>query len=468
MDYISTRGQSPPIGFCDALLAGLAPDGGLYLPSRWPKVTPETIASFANRPYAEFAAEIVGRFVDGEIEPRRLAAMCAEAYGGFAHRAVTPLVQLGPNDWLLELFHGPTLAFKDLAMQLLARLMDHVLGERNRRATIVAATSGDTGSAAIEAFRSSPRCDVFILFPKGRVSSVQQRQMTGVTEPNVHAIAVEGSFDDCQAIVKALFGRDEFRRSVSLAAVNSINWARIVAQTVYYFAAASALGAPARPVRFTVPTGNFGDVFAGYVAREMGLPIERLVIATNRNDILARTFQTGRYEVRNVVPTVSPAMDIQVSSNFERLLAESYGRDGAAMRALMGGLSQSGSFAVADAPLARMKEVFSADRADEAETAATLKRIHDETGYLADPHTSVGLAVAARQKPGSGPMVTLATAHPAKFPDAVSTATGIRPELPPHLADLMSRKERYTTLGNDARAVEHYITQHARAASLEV
>jgi threonine synthase len=309
---------------------------------------------------------------------------------------------------------------------------------------------------------------VFILFPKGRVSPVQQRQMTSVAEPNVHAIAVEGSFDDCQAIVKTLFGRERFRRAVSLAAVNSINWARIVAQTVYYFVAGSALGAPGRPLRFTVPTGNFGDIFAGYVAREMGLPIEQLVIATNRNDILARTFQTGRYELKNVVPTASPSMDIQVSSNFERLLAESYGRDGSSVRALMGSLSQSGSFAIADGPLAGMKELFAAGRADESETAAALRKTREETGYLADPHTSVGLAVAARAKPSSAPMVTLATAHPAKFAEAVRAASGVTPELPPHLADLVTRKERYATLANDARAVEDYIMQHARAASLEV
>lgn len=468
MDYVSTRGRAPVLGFSDVLLAGLAEDGGLYLPSKWPEVAPATIARFAGRPYAEVAADIVGRFVGDEIAPGTLARMCAEAYAGFGHRAVTPLVQMGPNEWLLELFHGPTFAFKDLAMQLLARLMDHVLAERGGRATIVAATSGDTGGSAIEAFRGRALVDVFILFPRGRVSPVQQRQMTTVDDANVHALAVEGSFDDCQALVKALFGRPGFRRRVSLAAVNSINWARIAAQIAYYFAAAAALGGPARPVSFTVPTGNFGDIFAGYAATRMGLPIDQLVIATNRNDILVRTLAGGRYEIRGVVPTSSPSMDIEVSSNFERLLFEVLGRDGAAVKRSMDALSQSGAFAIDAAALDEIRRRFSAGQADEGETAAAIRDTLAATGYLADPHTAVGLAAARRFARAEVPMITLATAHPAKFADAVEAASGIRPALPAALADLFDREERLVPIANDAAAVEDYIAANARAATLEV
>lgn len=468
MDYFSTRGRSPTVGFSDVLLAGLAPDGGLYLPRHWPELSKAEIADYAGRPYFEVAADIVSRFTGGEIDDAVLRGMCEDAYAGFAHRAVAPLVQIGPADWVLELFHGPTLAFKDLAMQLLSRLMDHVLELRNRRATIVGATSGDTGSAAIEAFRGSAKVDVFILFPKGRVSQVQQHQMTTAGDANVHAIAVEGSFDDCQALVKAMFGRERFRRAVSLAAINSINWARIVAQTAYYFTGAVALGAPDRRISFTVPTGNFGDVFAGYVAKKMGLPIERLAIATNQNDILARTLDTGRYEVRGVSPTTSPSMDIQISSNFERLLSEAYDHDGDAVTRLMQGLVQSGAFQVGAPELDRMRAVFTAGRADETEMAAAMRDAFEGSAYLADPHTSVGLAVARREAHRQTPMVTLATAHPAKFPDAVEAATGKRPPLPPHLADLLDREERFAVLANDIEAVEHYIEARARAATLEV
>jgi threonine synthase len=467
LDYFSTRGRAPKLGFADVLLGGLAPDGGLYLPSVWPTISGKEIAAYAAMPYADVAADVVSRFTGGDIPQDVLVSMCREAYAGFAHKAVAPLVQSGPNAWILELFHGPTLAFKDLAMQLLARLMDHVLDVRGRRATIVGATSGDTGSAAIEAFRGSGKVDIFILFPKGRTSEVQQRQMTTVADDNVHAIAIEGSFDDCQALVKALFARDRFRERVSLAAINSINWARIVAQTAYYFSSAASLGAPGRKVSYIVPTGNFGDVFAGHVARRMGLPIDRLVIATNRNDILARTFEEGRYEVRGVIPTESPSMDIQISSNFERLLSEALDHDGAGVARLMHGLSQSGAFSIPDGAMNRIRGEFSADRADEAEAADAMAAAWHGSGYLADPHTSVALAVAGRIPATDVPMVTLATAHPAKFPAAVEEATGVRPPLPAHLRDLFERQERYTILANDVRALEHHIEARARAATLE-
>ncbi|MCW5695893.1 MAG: threonine synthase [Bauldia sp.] len=468
LDYYSTRGEAPVRGFRDVLLAGLAEDGGLYLPAIWPKITPDEIEGFAGRPYHEVVADLVGRFAGGEIADEALRAMCREAYAGFNHPAVTPLVELAPNRWVLELFRGPTLAFKDLAMQLLARLMDHVLAERDGRATIVAATSGDTGSAAIEAFRGRERIDVFVLFPSGRVSPVQQRQMTTVLDPNIHTLAVEGSFDDCQSLVKALFARERFRKDVSLAAVNSINWGRIVAQTAYYFSSAAAIGGADRPVDYAVPTGNFGDAFAGYVARCMGLPIAHLVIATNSNDILARAFADGRYEVRGIVPTSSPSMDIGISSNFERLLFEVHNGDAPAVRRMMAGLAQSGSFSIGAGPLEEMRRLFAAGRADEAETVRTIRETYEATGYLVDTHTAVGLAVASRYARPEVPMITLSTAHPAKFPDAVEAASGVRPGLPPALADLMDREERFTTIAPDADAVEDFIRAHARAVTIEV
>lgn len=468
MDYYSTRGEAPVRGFRDVLLAGLAEDGGLYLPATWPKVEPDEIESFAGRPYADVAADIVGRFAGGEIADEALRAMCREAYAGFNHPAVTPLVQLAPNRWLLELFRGPTLAFKDLAMQLLARLMDHVLAERGGRATIIAATSGDTGGAAIEAFRGRERIDVFVMFPKGRVSAVQQRQMTTVLDDNIHALAVEGTFDDCQSLVKALFARERFRKEVSLAAVNSINWGRIVAQAAYYFSSAAAIGGADRPVDYAVPTGNFGDIFAGYVARCMGLPIGHLVIATNSNDILARAFADGRYEVRGVVPTSSPSMDIGISSNFERLLFEVHNGDAPAVRRMMAGLAQSGSFTIGAAPLGEMQRLFAAGRVDEDETAQTIRETYKATGYLIDTHTAVGLAVANRHARPDVPMITLSTAHPAKFPDAVEAASGVRPALPPALADLLDREERFSTLAPDPDAVESFIKARARAVTVEV
>src|SRR4051795_3924946 len=427
--YVSTRGESPSLGFAEATLAGLARDGGLYVPAVLPQLDADTIAGFAGRPYAEVAVEVIRPFVGDAIAEHDLARMTREAYGHFRHPAVTPLTQFGVSDFILELFHGPTLAFKDLAMQLLARLMDHILTSRGERTTIVVATSGDTGGAAIEAFRGRARVDVFVLFPQGRVSDVQRRMMTTAEEDNVHAMAIEGTFDDCQAIVKSMFNHHAFRDQARLSGVNSINWARIVAQVVYYFTAAVALGAPRRKIAFTVPTGNFGDVYAGYVALRMGLPVERLVVATNVNDILVRTLQTGTYEVRGVTATASPSMDIQVSSNFERLLFDAYGRDPAKVRELMGSLAQSRQFTISERALSDIRSRFTAERADEDETAATIRSVQREAGYLTDPHTAVALAVAEKEtRDRSIPMVVLSTAHPAKFPDAVKAASGTTPD----------------------------------------
>ena len=463
MRYVSTRGEAPVLSFSDALLAGLARDGGLYVPEAFPTLSADEIAALPGKPYPAVAKAVISPFVGDALPERVLDLMIADAYASFRHPAVTPLTQLGPNRFLLELFHGPTLAFKDVAMQLLARMMDHVLAARGARATIVGATSGDTGSAAIEAFRHSDAVDVFILYPHKRVSEVQRRQMTTVNAHNVHAIAVEGTFDDCQAHVKAMFNHHAFRDSLALAGVNSINWARIVAQVVYYFYAATALGAPHREVSFVVPTGNFGDIFAGYVAKRMGLPIRDLSIATNVNDILARTLETGRYEVKGVHPSSSPSMDIQVSSNFERLLFEALDRDSTQVRQLMASLGQSGAFTVPHDALATICGDFSAGRADEPETAKTIAKLYQSSGYLADPHTAVALAVADKvEHAAKVPQVVLSTAHPAKFPDAVEAATGIRPGLPPHMADLLTRKESVSVLPNDLVAIETFIRTHAR------
>jgi threonine synthase len=462
--YVSTRGQSPELEFEEVLLAGLARDGGLYVPSEWPLMSERKIRALAGLSYQEVAFRVMRPFIGASISDAALTAMIEGAYAGFGHKAVTPLVQTGANDWLLELFHGPTLAFKDVAMQILARLFDHVLEQRGRRITVVGATSGDTGSAAIEAFRGRDTTDIFIMHPKGRVSEVQRRQMTTVLDANVHNIAIEGSFDDCQALVKAMFNDHAFRDEVSLAGVNSINWGRVMAQIVYYFTSAVALGAPSRPIAYSVPTGNFGDVFAGFAASRMGLPVARLLVATNVNDILARTLKTGRYEVGEVQPTISPSMDIQVSSNFERLVHDAYGRDGGQVRRLMQNLAQSGAFEIDHLRLEAMRMIFSAARIDEAETAATIRRTLEETGELIDPHTAVGVAAARIERGDLGtPMVTLATAHPAKFPDAVKKATGIHPELPPRMADLFRREERLDVLPNDLHAVETFVRERARA-----
>jgi len=465
MLHVSTRGEAPAIGFADALLTGLARDGGLYVPAAFPTLEAREIQAFAGKPYAEVAKAVLAPMIGDEIPSADLFRMIDEAYGSFRHPAVCPLVQLGDNLFALELFHGPTLAFKDVAMQLLGRLMDHVLKARGARATIVAATSGDTGSAAVEAFRGLDQVDIFILFPHGRVSEVQRRQMTTVDAPNVQAVAVEGTFDDCQNALKAMFNHGAFRDELKLSGVNSINWARVAAQAVYYFTAAVALGAPHRPVSFSVPTGNFGDILAGWVAKRMGLPIERLMIGTNANDILARALHTGDYETRGVQPTTSPSMDIQISSNFERLLFEAHGRDASAVRRLMASLSQSRAFAISAEPLRRIRQEFSAVAVDEPGVAAEMRAMHQAAGYLLDPHSAVGTRAARAlldERP-EVPVVSLATAHPAKFPDAVERATGIRPALPPHLQGLMTRKERFAVLPNDQSALERFIRDRARA-----
>ncbi len=470
MLYHSTRGGSAGLTFADALLAGLAPDGGLYVPDSFPKLSQEQIRAMRGKPYASVAFEVIQPFVGDTLDDDTLKDILEGAYGTFRHAAVAPLVQLNEQHMVMELFHGRTLAFKDVAMQFLARAMDHVLGERDQRATIVGATSGDTGGAAIDAFLGRERTDMFILYPDGRVSDVQRRQMTTSADGNVHAVAIDGTFDDCQRIVKTMFTHKAFREQVALSGVNSINWARIVAQIVYYFTSAVALGAPDRKVSFCVPTGNFGDILAGWVAKQMGLPIDRLIIATNTNDILARTLATGRYEASGVVQTSSPSMDIQVSSNFERLLYSAMGKDAAALTALMDSLKQSGSFTVPDDALATIGQDFSAARASEQAVADTMKRVLAQQDYLLDPHTAVGVAVAehiAREEhldPGV-PIITLATAHPAKFPTAVKAATGVHPALPPHLADLLEREEHMDRLPNDQDAVEAFVCATARISA---
>jgi threonine synthase len=462
MRYHSTRGEAPVLGFCDVLLAGLARDGGLYLPQEWPQLSSADIRALRGKTYAEQSLAILTPFLGGEIKGADFEKMVRDAYQTFRHDAVCPLLQTGPNEFCLELFHGPTLAFKDVAMQLLARLMDHVLAERDERATIVGATSGDTGGAAIEAFAGRDRTDIFILFPHGKVSPVQQRQMTTSPANNVHALSIDGNFDDCQDLVKAMFNDLAFRDAHRLSGVNSINWGRIMAQIVYYFSAALTLGSPDRPVSFCVPTGNFGDILAGYAAQRMGLPIERLVIATNDNDILARTIATGSYEMQGVTATTSPSMDIQISSNFERLLFEALDRDAGEVRRLMAQLKQSGSFSLPENALGYIRSKFSADRSNMDETAEVIRSLLDRDGYLIDPHTAIGFKVA-RKSATSGPMVVLSTAHPAKFPDAVYAASGITPALPAHLADLMQRNERLTRLPSDIKQVQQYISRHTRA-----
>ncbi len=457
MRYVSTRGEAPELGFEDVLLTGLARDGGLYVPAIWPQLVSRELTQLQGKSYEEIAYAVIHPFIGGAIPDAELKRMIADAYGSFGHPAVAPLQQLDDNHWLLELFHGPTLAFKDIAMQLLSRLMDHALERRRSRATIVGATSGDTGGAAIEAFQHSRHATVFMLHPHGKVSDVQRRQMTTVASQSVHNIALEGNFDDCQAIVKALFNDLKFRDQVGLAGVNSINWARIMAQVVYYVTAAVSLGAPHRAVSFCVPTGNFGDIFAGLVAKRMGVSIDRLIIATNVNDILDRTIKTGRYETRGVRASTSPSMDIQVSSNFERLLYEVHGRDPYAVRRMMQSLTQSGAFTIGNRELDQIRHEFDSGATDEAETASVIADTLAATGELLDPHTAVGYAVARKSASSSSPMVTLATAHPAKFPDAVEKASGTRPGLPPRLQHLLAAKETFTVLPNDVATVRDYI-----------
>ncbi|MDE2579579.1 MAG: threonine synthase [Hyphomicrobiales bacterium] len=466
MRYISTRGQAPALTFTEALLAGLAEDGGLYVPQTYPQLDRTAIAAFAGKPYAEVAEAVIAPFVGEAIPRAELRAMLAQAYAPFRHAAVAPLAQLGDNLFLMELFHGPTLAFKDVAMQLLGRLTNAALAARGLRATVVGATSGDTGAAAIEAFRGLDRVDVFILYPHGRVSNVQRRQMTTVPDANIHTIALEGSFDDAQSILKGLFRNAGFRKDVGLTGVNSINWARVVAQVVYYFTSAVALGAPHRNVSFTVPTGNFGDILAGYVAKQMGLPIERLVIATNENDILARTLETGRYEVRGVKPTQSPSMDIQVSSNFERLLFDASGRDAARVSAMMAALDQSRGFSIDERALQAIRADFDAFAVSEPQTREEIAETYRQDEYILDPHSAVGVHAARRalERRPATPMIVAGTAHPAKFPDAIKAATGVTPALPPHLAHIAAAPERFEILPNDPVAIEKFIRAKARAA----
>ncbi|GAB1478733.1 threonine synthase [Paracoccaceae bacterium] len=457
MRYISTRGTAPTLSFGEAMMTGLARDGGLYVPETVPVLTREEIAALAGLPYEEIAFRVMTPFLGGFFSDDEFRGLLAKAYAGFGHAARAPLVQLGPNHFLLELFHGPTLAFKDFAMQLIGQMMQAALARTGERITIVGATSGDTGSAAIEAFKGLSNVDVFILFPHGRVSEVQRRQMTTPAESNVHALAMDGDFDDCQARVKDMFNDFAFRDGVRLAGVNSINWARVLAQVVYYFSSAVWLAAPHRAVSFTVPTGNFGDIFAGYIARKMGLPIDRLVIATNQNDILDRALRGGEYRTNGVKPSISPSMDIQVSSNFERALFDAYGRDGAAIAALMDEM-KSGGFAISQGALQSLRETFTSGRCDEDETSATIARTLAQTGELLCPHSAVGVKVA-EEHPGTAPMITLATAHPAKFPDAVEAASGIRPGLPSRMADLFQRDERVTRVPNDLAALQTLIRE---------
>ncbi len=458
MRYVSTRGQAPALSFEEAMLTGLARDGGLYLPETIPALTPEQIAAFAGMSYEEVAYHVMRPFIGDAFGDKEFQAIIARAYAPFGHPARAPLKQLAPNHFLLELFHGPTLAFKDFAMQLIGQMFQVALSRRGARVTIVGATSGDTGSAAIEAFRGLDAADVFILFPEGRVSEVQRRQMTTPDAPNIHALAVKGDFDDCQARLKDMFNDHAFRDEVRLAGVNSINWARVLAQVVYYFTAAVSLGAPHRPVSFTVPTGNFGDIFAGYIAKRMGLPVADLVIATNQNDILHRTFISGAHVKEGVRPSISPSMDIQVSSNFERALYYAYGGDAAAIAQQMTALKDEGGFSVSQGAMHVLRETFSSGRASEEETSATIKATHAATGEVLCPHSAVGVKVASEHV-GPVPMVTLATAHPAKFPDAVEAATGIRPPLPNRMSDLYERAERQTPVENDLGALQSLIRE---------
>ncbi len=462
MHYVSTRGEAPERDFAGALLAGLADDGGLYLPDAWPAWTADEWRALRGLDYPTLAARVIAAFTAGTIPFQVIEAATKDAYAGFDHKAIVPLVQLDSALFVQELFHGPTLAFKDMAMQVLGRLFDHVLAARDERITIVGATSGDTGSAAIAAFAGLERVRIAMLHPRGRVTEVQRRQMTTVLAPNVANIAVEGTFDDCQDLVKAMFADAPFRRAMRLSAVNSINWARVAAQVPYYVAAALALGAPDRPVSFSVPSGNFGNVLAGWVARRMGLPIQRLIVAANSNDILARFFQSNDMSVRTVMPTLSPSMDIQVSSNFERLLFELLDRDPRATAATMRRFRETGRMDVPTAAWAQAQTMFHGFSLDNSGTAAEIAFWHGACGYVADPHTAIGLAASRALGKQEIPTIALATAHPAKFPDAVERATGRRPSLPDHLADLYSREERFTTAPNDLRAVEEQVRQLSR------
>lgn len=453
MRYISTRGNAPVLSFEEAMLTGLARDGGLYVPETIPQLSADDIKEMRGMSYEEIAFKVMRPFIGDTFTDGEFKEIIAKAYSTFGHDARAPLVQLGSNHYLLELFHGPTLAFKDFAMQLIGQLFQAALGRSGQRVTIVGATSGDTGSAAIEAFKGLDAVDVFILYPHGRVSEVQRRQMTTPSESNVHALAVDGHFDDCQARLKDMFNDFEFRDGVRLAGVNSINWARVLAQVVYYFSSAVSLGAPDRKISFTVPTGNFGDIFAGYIAKQMGLPIDRLVVATNQNDILHRCLTTGDYKTSEVHPSISPSMDIQVSSNFERALFYAYGKDGNAVGQLMDELKEGG-FSVSQGALQALEEHFDSGRVSEAETSATITEMQGRTGEILCPHSAIAARIGDQHQDGATPMVALATAHPAKFPDAVEAATGHRPGLPPRMADLFEKDERVTRVENDLEALK--------------
>ena len=463
MHYISTRGKAEALTFEDAMLTGLARDGGLYVPESIPTMSQADIAALAGLPYEEIAFRVMRPFIGDAFTDAQFEEIIAKSYAVFGHDARAPMVQLGPNHFLLELFHGPTLAFKDFAMQLIGQMFQKALARRQDRVTIVGSTSGDTGSAAIEAFRGLEAVDVFILYPHGRVSEVQRRQMTTPVEANVHALALDGDFDACQARVKDMFNDFTFRDSVKLAGVNSINWARVLAQVVYYFSSAVALGAPGRPVSFTVPTGNFGDVFAGYIARRMGLPIKRLVVATNQNDILHRCLSGQGYRKGETIPSISPSMDIQVSSNFERALFDAYDRDGAAVAQLMEELKSGGGFDVSQGALQALQEIYGSGRVSEEETSTAISSWLADSGELLCPHSAVGVKIAEDQREVGTPMITLATAHPAKFPTAVEAATGVHPPLPPRMSDLYERSERVTRIANDLAALQDHVRKNIAA-----
>ncbi|WP_417428114.1 threonine synthase [Kiloniella sp.] len=463
MKYISTRGQAEALNFDDVLLAGLARDGGLYLPESWPQFSAEEIRDMAGQPYTEIVFRVVKPFVAGVIPDQDLKTIVEDSYADFRHSAVAPLKQINGRIWVMELFHGPTLAFKDFALQMLGRLFDYVLKQRGERITIVGATSGDTGSAAIEACRDRDQIDIYILHPHGRVSEVQRRQMTTVTSHNVINIALEGTFDDCQDHVKAMFNDQNFRDSVNLSAVNSINWARIMSQIAYYFAAGVALGAPDRPVGFSVPTGNFGNVFAAYAAGRMGLPVSQLIVGSNRNDILTRFFETGSMTMNPVEPSLSPSMDIQVSSNFERLLFDLLDQDGPAVEAALTSFRESGNFDLEPARHQRALRLFDAYRLDDEQTLAEIKKYYEQTGELFDPHSVIAVAAAVANVREDVPaMVCMATAHPAKFPDAVHKASGVTPELPEHMADLFDREEQYKVMENDLGKLKDMVLSRRR------
>ena len=457
MRYVSTRGTAPALDFAGATLAGLAADGGLYIPEAWPRLAADEIAALAGLSYVDTAVAVMAPFVAGSLDRDELTALCRAAYGRFSHAAITPLVQLDHDEWLLELFHGPTLAFKDVALQLLGQLFERFLAGSTDHLTIIGATSGDTGSAAIDAVAGRDGIDIFMLHPEGRVSDVQRRQMTTVAAPNVHNIAIRGDFDTAQALVKAMFNDAAFAGRFRLSAVNSINWARLMAQVVYYFYAAVRLGAPARAVAFSVPTGNFGDVFAGYVAAQMGLPVAKLVVATNVNDILARALASGDYSSREVVATPTPSMDIQVSSNFERLLFDLGGRDGTALAGQMRGFEATRAMRLTNAQREGAAGLFVGERVDTDDMALAMRHACETAAQVIDPHTAIAMAAGRRHLSAGVPMVTLATAHPAKFGDAVERATGVRPALPARVGDLFEREERCVTLDATFTAVSEHI-----------